>query len=341
MSGKLWSRAEFLRAALGAVGSLAVLRLADGAEGPVVQIAASRGVVSAPVWNVANHASRYGFSTRMSVLFTYADQQRAAQNKQTELATTGINNPAILADQGITNLRFVAGQQFAGQNLILRKGVTANAWRDLEEKTIGVVPGTYVRALFLIAAQEGGADLSKIKLVNVSVGATALEALRKGDVDGFVLFAPMTDQVVLEGIGYYPPKLDVGASSLGPANGGILANTDFLADKKLAVNFMKAYADSLHEMQNEAAFVKVATQLAGIQPAVAQEAFRNLYFSEMIDVRAITEAAKLGPRFGYTKSDVSAKMAGLIDFGPLMAATGKTQQQLTGTPPGALKLVRR
>ena len=341
MSGKLWSRAEFLRAALGAVGSLAVLRLADGAEGPVVQIAASRGVVSAPVWNVANHASRYGFSTRMSVLFTYADQQRAAQNKQTELATTGINNPAILADQGITNLRFVAGQQFAGQNLILRKGVTANAWRDLEEKTIGVVPGTYVRALFLIAAQEGGADLSKIKLVNVSVGATALEALRKGDVDGFVLFAPMTDQVVLEGIGYYPPNLDVGASSLGPANGGILANTDFLADKKLAVNFMKAYADSLHEMQNEAAFVKVATQLAGIQPAVAQEAFRNLYFSEMIDVRAITEAAKLGPRFGYTKSDVSAKMAGLIDFGPLMAATGKTQQQLTGTPPGALKLVRR
>lgn len=341
MSRRLWSRAEFLKAALGAVGSLAVLRVVEGAEGPVVRIAASRGVVSAPVWNVTNHASRYGFSTQMSVLFTYADQQRAAQNKQTELATTGINNPAILADQDITNLRFIAGQQFAGQNLILRKGVTANSWRELEGRTIGVVPGTYVRVLFFIAAQEGGADLNKIKLVNVSVGATALEALRKGDVDGFVLFAPMTDQVVVEGIGYYPPKLDIGACSLGPANGGILANTDFLANKKLAVDFMKAYMDSLHEMQNEAAFVKVATQLAGIKPAVAQEAFRNLYFSEMIDVRAITEAAKLGPRFGYTKSDVSTKAAGLIDFGPLMAATGKTQQQLTGTPPGALKLVRR
>lgn len=341
MSRRLWSRAEFLRAALGAVGSLAVLRLAEGAEGPVVRIAASRGVVSAPVWNVTNHASRYGFSTQMSVLFTYADQQRAAQNKQTELATTGINNPAILADQGITNLRFIAGQQFAGQNLILRKGVTANSWQDLEGKTIGVVPGTYVRVLFFIAAQEGGADLNKIKLVNVSVGATALEALRKGDLDGIVLFAPMTDQMVVEGTGYYPPKLDIAACSLGPANGGIFANTDFLNNKKLALNFMKAYLDSLHEMQNEAAFVKVATQLAGIKPAVAQEAFRNLYFSEMIDVRAITEAAKLGPRFGYTKSDVSAAVVKLIDFGPLMAATGKTQQQLTGTPPGALKLVRR
>ena len=341
MTQRMWSRAEFLRAALGAAGGLAVIRVAEGADGPVVKIAASRGVVSAPIWNVANHASQFGFSTQMSVLFTYADQQRAAQNKQTELATTGINNPAIVADQEITNLRFVAGQQFGGQNLLLRKGVTANTWRDLEGKTIGVVPGTYVRVLFLIAAQEGGADLAKIKLVNVSVGATALEALRKGDLDGFVLFAPMTDQVVVEGSGYYPPRLDIGACSLGPANGGLLANTDFLANKALAVNFMKAYVASLHEMQNEAAFVKVATQLAGIQPAVAQEAFRNLYFSEMVDVRAITEAAKLGPRFGYTKSDVSAKVADLIDFGPLMAATGKSRQQLAGTPPGALKLVRR
>ena len=49
------------------------------------------------------------------------------------------------------------------------------------------------------------------------------------------------------------------------------------------------------------AFVRVATQLAGIKPEVAQESFRNLYFSEIIDVKAITAAAKLGPRFGYTQ----------------------------------------
>ena len=341
MSEQHWSRAEFLRAALGTAVGLAVVRPAAGADGPVIRIAASRGVVSAPIWNVSNHAARHGFSTQMSVLFTYADQQRAAQSKQAELATTGINNPAIIADQGITNLRLIAGQQFGGQNLVLRKGITANAWRDLESKTIGVVPGTYVRVLFLIAAQEGGADLNKINLVNVSVGATALEALRKGDLDGVVLFAPMTDQMVVEGIGFYSPTLDVGASSLGPANGGILATTELLANKSLAQSFMKAYLDSLQEMQNEAAFVKVATQLAGIQPSVAQEALRHIYFSEMIDVRAITEAARLGPRFGYTKADVSAAVSDLIDFGPLTAVTGKTAAQLTGTPPGALKLIRR
>jgi ABC-type nitrate/sulfonate/bicarbonate transport system substrate-binding protein len=319
----------------------AVVGIARAQSEPVVRIAASRGIVSAPIWNVSNHASRYGFSVQMSVLFTYADQQRAAQSNQTELATTGINNPAIIADQGIANLRYIAGQQFGGQNLILRKGVTADTWKALEGKTIGVVPGTYARVLFLIAAQEGGADLEKIKIVNVSVGATALEALRKGDIDGFVLFAPMTDQVVVEGIGYYPPKLDIGACSLGPANGGMLASTTFLANKDLTLNFMKAYVASIHEMQDEAAFVRVATLLAGIKPDVAEESFRNLYLSESIDVNAITAAAKLGPRFGFTRADVVDKVAALVDFGPLMAATGKTQAQLTGTPPAAQKLVRR
>jgi ABC-type nitrate/sulfonate/bicarbonate transport system substrate-binding protein len=339
--GRLWTRAEFLRATLGTMGAAAVVGIAGAAENPVVKIAASRGVVSAPIWNVSNHAAQYGFSVQMSVLFTYADQQRAAQSGQTELATTGVNNPAIIADQGITNLRYIAGQQFGGQNLILRKNVTADTWKALEGKTIGVVPGTYARVLFLVAAQEGGADLEKIKIVNVSVGATALEALRKGDLDGFVLFAPMTDQVVVEGIGYYPPKLDIGACSLGPANGGLVANTDFLANKAVSLNFMKAYVASVHEMQNEDAFVKVAIQLAGINAAVAQESFRNLYFSEAIDAKAIADAAKLGPRFGYTRGDVSEKMAGILDFGPLMAATGKTQADLTGTPPAAQKLVRR
>ena len=337
---RLWSRAEFLKATLGSFAATAVVGVARGADN-VVRIAASRGIVSAPIWNVSNHAAHYGFSVQMSVLFTYADQQRAAQNSQAEIATTGINNPAIIADQGITNLRYIAGQQFGGQNLLLRKNVTADNWKALEGKTIGVVPGTYARVLFLVAAQEGGADLEKIKIVNVSVGATALEALRKGDLDGFVLFAPMTDQVVIEGTGYYPPKLDIGACSLGPANGGLLAGTEFLANKTLALNFMKAYVASIQEMQNEAAFTKVATQLAGVSAAVAQESFRNLYLSEAIDVKAITAAAKLGPRFGFTKSDVSDKVAGLIDFAPLMAATGKTQDQLTGTPAAAQKLVRR
>lgn len=343
MDKNLWTRREYLRAAMATTASFAVVGLADdarGAEGPVVRIATSRSAI-VPIWNVGSHAARYGFSTKHSILFTYASQQRAVQTKQTELATTGVNMPTVIANQGIGNLRFIAGQVFGGQNIVMRRNVKAESWKDLEGKTIGVVPGTWVYVLFLIAAQEGGADLSKIKLASVSVGATAQQALRRGDVDGFVLFAPMTDQAVASGIGYYPPKLDVGASSLGPANGGILASTDFLANKELATNFMKAYVASVKEMQDKAAFTKFVTRLTGIKPEVADLAFSNMFFSEMIDMPSIVGAAKLGPRFGYAKSDLSAKVPELVDYGPLMAATGKTRKQLTGTPPEALALLRR
>src|SRR5687768_15254264 len=125
----LLNRAQFLRAALGTVCATAVVGIARAQDKPIVRVAASRGVVSAPIWNVSNHAERHGFGVQMSVLFTYADQQRAAQNRQTELATTGINNPAIVADQSIANLRFIAGQQFGGQNLILRQGMRADTWK--------------------------------------------------------------------------------------------------------------------------------------------------------------------------------------------------------------------
>ena len=65
--GRLWTRGEFLRAAAGAVGGLALARPAGAGETPVVRIAASRGIVSAPIWNVSNHAARYGFGVQMSV----------------------------------------------------------------------------------------------------------------------------------------------------------------------------------------------------------------------------------------------------------------------------------
>lgn len=340
---KLWSRRDYLKASMVATAGMAVVGLANDAYAagqPVVRIACSRSAI-VPIWNVVNHAARNGFSVKHSILFTYADQQRAVQTKQTELATTGVNMPTVIANLGIKNLRFIAGQVFGGQNIVMRKNVKVSSWKDLEGKTIGVVPGTWVYVLFLISAQEGGADLKKVKTVKVSVGATAQEALKRGDIDGFVLFAPMTDLAVVSGIGYYPEKLDVGASSLGPANGGILASTDFLADKTLATNFMKAYVASVHEMQDRAAFTKFVTQLTGIKPAVADLAFDNLYFSEMIDLPAIIGAAKLGPQFGYAKTDLSAKVPDIVDFGPLMAATGKTREQLTGTPSEARALLRR
>jgi hypothetical protein len=84
------------------------MSFARAADNPVVRIAASRGVVSAPIWNLSNHASRYAFSVQMSVLFTYADQQRAAQNSQTEIATKDVMRRATTPNLSL-RFRFAQG----------------------------------------------------------------------------------------------------------------------------------------------------------------------------------------------------------------------------------------
>jgi len=334
------NRRDFLNAGLTAIAGLSVASVAHGQGGPVIKIAASRNA-AAPVWNLSNIAERFGFKVEMSVLFTYAEQARAAQTGQTNAATCGIDTMATVADQGIANLRYIAADQYGGQNLVMKTGVNVSKWSDLEGKTIGVVPGTWARVMFFIAAKEGGADLGKIKVSNVSVGATAQEALRRGDVDGVVLFTPQCDQLVVAGIGHYPERLDIGSSSLGCANSGLLATTELLSDKALATNLMKAYLASMDEIRDPAVFTRLVTNVTGIKPEVAALSFRNQIFSEKIDVGAIVGAAKLGTEYGFTKSDTSGKVEALIDFAPLIAATGKTRQELVGPPPEALKLVRR
>ncbi len=340
------TRRAVLKSAIGAagiplLGGAAYVSKVDAAV-PRVTIAASRGIVSAPVWNVAAHAPRYGFTSEISELFTYADQQRAVQGYQTTAATAGITQPAILADQGVRNVWYVAGQMWGGQNLIIRTGVRAAGWKDLEGKTIGVVPGTYTRILFLIAARTNGVNLGAVNIRNVSAGATAIEALRRGELDGLALFSPIIDTLVVEGAAYYPRNLDIGTTALGPANGGILANDRFLADHDLATRFMKAYIDSLTEMQtNEDAFVRVATQIAGIRPEVARKAKQRIVFGYLVDLQAIHRAATYGVEFGFTRQDIAAQVERYVSLDVLERATGKKSAELTGTPPPALRMIGR
>ena len=39
-----------------------------------------------------------------------------------EVGTLGYQSPAIMAEQKVTNVKIIAGEQLGGQNLIMRKG---------------------------------------------------------------------------------------------------------------------------------------------------------------------------------------------------------------------------
>jgi sulfonate transport system substrate-binding protein len=288
-----------------------------------------------PVWNLVKLGPKHGFNVEMKTITTYADQERAAASGDADVATTGINMPAIIINNGTDNLRMIAGQQWAGQNLVVAKDVAINDWKDLEGKKIGVAPGTWARVLFLIAAQQHGVDLDKVDLTNIeAAGATALQALQRKDLDGIVLFSPSIDTAVVDGYAVYPENIDIGDVEFGDANGGLLANTDFLANKDLATKFMQAYVESIEQMSSdEDAFVSLGKEVAGVTDAVAREAFRHIRFSYNIDRNAALAAAKLGPQFGYAKQDFSDQVDKMLDFDLLTQVTGKSVDELSKPAP--------
>lgn len=312
------------------VGQYAVPARAQQAP-KVVRIASARGVNFYPLWGMAPFAEKYGIHTEMVAVVTNADQQRAVQSGNVEIATQGYQNPAIMAEQGVTNVKIISGVYLGGQNLIMRKGVDLKSWKDLEGKKIGCAPGTFAQIMFILAAQANGADVSKINLVNVTaVGTAELQALKSGDLDGLVLFSPMIDRPVVEGYAYYPPCCDINSTATFDGRNQLLAaNSAFLKDRQTAVNFLKAYLNSeRYYLQNRDKAIELAATFTGVSKEVVAEALKHAKLEPRIDIQTAVAIAKQGPKFGFTKDDESGKIASFFDLSYLSAAIGQPVDQL-------------
>jgi sulfonate transport system substrate-binding protein len=297
----------------------------------VVRIASARGVIFYPLWGMEPFAEKYGIHTEMIPIMTNADQQRALQTGGADVATQGYVNPAIMAEQNVTNVKIISGLYLGGQNLIMRKGVELKSWKDLEGKKIGRAPGTFAQVLFMLAAEANNVDVSKINLVNVTaVGTAELQALKNGDLDGLVMFSPTVDRGVVEGYAYYPPCCDISSTAkFGGRNQLLGANTDFLKDRQTAVNFLKAYLDSeKYYLEHRDKAIEVAIQYTGVSKDVVDEALKHATLEHRVDVQTAIDIAKEGPKFGFTKTDMGDKVAFYFDLSYLSEATRKPINQL-------------
>jgi sulfonate transport system substrate-binding protein len=297
----------------------------------VVRIASARGVIFYPLWGMEPFAEKYGIHTEMIPIMTNADQQRALQTGGADVATQGYVNPAIMAEQNVTNVKIISGLYLGGQNLIMRKGVELKSWKDLEGKKIGRAPGTFAQVLFILAAEANKVDVSKINLVNVTaVGTAELQALKNGDLDGLVMFSPTVDRGVVEGYAYYPLCCDISSTAkFGGRNQLLGANSDFLKDRQTAINFLKAYLDAeKYYLQNRDKAIEVAIQYTGVSKDVVDEALKHATLEHRVDVQTAIDIAREGPKFGFTKADVSDKVASYFDLSYLSEATGKPINQL-------------
>ena len=296
-----------------------------------VRITVARSVSGIPLWGIGPFAEAAGFRVEYIPAGTNAEMQRNLQSG-IEIGTLGYQSPAVMAEQNVTNVKIVAGEQLGGQNLIMRKGVELNSWKDLEGKRLGRPPGSYVAILFTLAAKENGVDLSRVSLLNTtSAGPAELQALKSGDLDGLVLWSPVIDRAVVEGYAYYPACCDIGQTEkYGGGNQILAANTGFLKDRETAVKFLKAYADSLEfYVKNPEKAVRLITEYTGVSKEVIAEAWKHGIWDVRADVRTMINVASQGPIFGFSKSDVSAKVPDYVDMSYLSAATGKPVDQLT------------
>ena len=296
-----------------------------------VRITVARSVSGIPLWGIGPFAEASGFRVEYIPAGTNAEMQRNLQSG-VEIGTLGYQSPAVMAEQNVANVKIVAGEQLGGQNLIMRKGVELNSWKDLEGKRLGRPPGSYVAILFTLAAKENGVDLSKVSLLNTtSAGPAELQALKSGDLDGLVLWSPVIDRAVVEGYAYYPACCDIGKTEkYGGGNQILAANTDFLKDRETAVKFLKAYAESLEfYVKNPEKAVRLITEYTGVSKEVTAEAWKHGIWDVRADVRTMINVASQGPIFGFSKSDVSAKVPDYVDMSYLSAATGKPVDQLT------------
>ena len=297
----------------------------------VVRMASARGVIFYPLWGIEPFEEKYGIRTEMIPIMTNADQQRALQTGGADVATQGYVNPAIMAEQNVTNVKIISGLYLGGQNLIMRKGVELKSWKELEGKKVGRAPGTFAQVLFILAAEANKVDVSKINLVNVTaVGTAELQALKNGDLDGLVMFSPTVDRGVVEGYAYYPPCCDISSTAkFGGRNQLLGANSDFLKDRQTAINFLKAYLDAeKYYLQNRDKAIEVAMQYTGVSKDVVDEALKHATLEHRVDVQTAIDIAKEGPKFGFTKADVSDKVASYFDLSYLSEATGKPINQL-------------
>jgi ABC-type nitrate/sulfonate/bicarbonate transport system substrate-binding protein len=296
-----------------------------------IRITVARSVSGIPLWGIGPFAEKAGFHVEFIPAGTNAEMQRNLQSG-VEIGTLGYQSPAEMAEQHVANVKIVAGEQLGGQNLIMRKGVEIRSWKELEGKRIGRPPGSYVAILFTLAAQQNGVDLSKVNLINTtSAGPAELQALKSGDLDGLVLWSPVLDRAVVDGYGYYPPCCDIGKTEkYGGGNQILAANTDFLRDREMAVRFLKAYSDALDfYVKNPDKAVGLITEYTGVSKDVVAEAWKHGIWDVRADVRTMVNVAKEGPIFGFSKSDMSAKISDYIDMSYLSEATGKPIDQLT------------
>jgi ABC-type nitrate/sulfonate/bicarbonate transport system substrate-binding protein len=294
---------------------------------------ANPSLTQAAFHNLPRFAAKHGIKLSVRRMGSYTQMQQAVELGAAQVSAIGYVNLVHMAvSGGKPKAKAVSGIFVGGQNVVFHKDVKVNKWKDVEGKTIGRIPGSFVEFLFRVAAKHNGANLSKIKFKDFGFSyATMSQALKQRNVDGLVIWSPGMDMPVVDGFAYFP-SISVTDTPVGNVNGLLAMNAEFMAKKPDVANkLVKAFTESTqYYASHPKEMVKAGRAITGAAVPVLQEGMKRAELTNMIYADKARLLAKIAYDGKIVKKDASGNVDNWIDYGPLMRATGKSKKDLGG-----------
>src|ERR1700733_5715979 len=143
MTKPINSRRQFIGRMAGivgaaATGALGLPRPSRSATVPLKVSFSKTAIHHSPFVYLTEHAEKYGFSIELLNFDRYADALVALQGGQLQFAGLGYVNIPTILDKKMDKIRIIAGNMLGGTEIVVRRDVKVETWKDLEGLKIAV-----------------------------------------------------------------------------------------------------------------------------------------------------------------------------------------------------------
>ncbi len=270
-----------------------------------------------PLLNIEEELKKFNVEVKRAEFVRYADARTALLSNSVDVSAVGPGDLAIAASQGSRNLIGLTGVAGSPKNLVVRKGVVINDWKDIAGKKIGIAPGSAVWFQFAMTLIEKGIPYSSFSPVNIQGGGTAfVQAMKRGDIDAMVLWEPFESQSVAEGDAYFARALDYSQSkAVGAELGMLAASREAMTTKREAIRrFLWVYLNAEEQMaKNNELFAESYAKYTGLPLSVTKESAKIIKLGGVLTRDQVRAQAAAAFKQGIIQRDVTEEAAALYD----------------------------
>ena len=270
-----------------------------------------------PMLNIEEELKKFNVEVKRAEFVRYADARTALMSNSVDVSAVGPGDLAIAASQGSKNLVGLTGVGGSLKNLVVRKGVVINDWKDLAGKKIGIAPGSAVWFQWAMTMIEKNVPYNTFTPVNIQGGGTAfVQAMKKGDIDAMVLWEPFESQAVAEGDAYFATGLEYSKSkAVGAELGMLAASREAMTNKQEAIRrFLWVYLNAEDQLaKNNDKFADAYSKYTGLPLNVTKESAKIIKLGGVLTKDQVKLQAEAAFKQGIVQKDVGAEAAALYD----------------------------